>query len=102
MLTGLGPVTLRAEQAGDDFFLPASAQWTVTVTAPRLGLRREDGEVELFWAAGLAGFKLQSAESLAPASQWQDTTASPAEANGEASLRFDKTAPQQYFRLLKP
>lgn len=31
VLTGLGPVTLHAEQAGNDSFLAVSAQWTMTV-----------------------------------------------------------------------
>jgi len=39
VLTGLGLVTLRAEQAGDADQFPAVAQWTVTVTPPRLDVR---------------------------------------------------------------
>lgn len=102
VLNGLGQLTLHAEQPGNDLFLPATAEWTLTVTGPQLGLRRTDGGVELFWAAGLSGFKLQSAESLAPGNQWQDITATPVETNGEATLGFETSVQHHYFRLVKP
>ncbi|HRI15822.1 MAG TPA: hypothetical protein PLX89_22725 [Verrucomicrobiota bacterium] len=102
VLTDLGLVIVRFEQAGDDAFLPLSLDWTVTVTPPQIGVRQAGGEVELHWPAGLTGFKLQFADSLPPESEWQNVSASPVEANGEASLRRDQAAPQAHYRLFKP
>ena len=100
--TGLGPVTLRADQAGDDFFLPASAQWSVTVTPPQLGVRRIAAQVELFWAASVSGYQLQGRTSLTPDSPWLNVTNSPVAAAGEARVRLDAATPLRYFRLLQP
>jgi len=72
------------------------------VTAPRLVLRLVNDGVELSWAAGLTGFRLQSAESLAPGSQWLDVQTTPVEANGEAHVLLEAGSPERYFRLLNP
>lgn len=100
--TGLGPVTLRAEQAGADLFFPASAQWTVNVIPRRLGARPVGGQLELFWATGFAGLQLQGRSSLSPDSPCQDVTTAPVEADGEARVRLDGSTPLRFFRLLKP
>lgn len=101
-LTGLGPVTLRAEQAGNELYLPASAEWTVNVILPQLHGRLTDGLVELFWAAGVPGLKLQGRESLAPDSSWEDVTTSAVEADGEVRVRLNTGSVHCYFRLLRP
>ncbi|HAB14966.1 MAG TPA: hypothetical protein PLX89_23160 [Verrucomicrobiota bacterium] len=102
VLTGLGQVGVAAEQAGDEFFLPVRADWAVTVTSPQIRAQLIGGGVDLHWPAGLTEFKLQATESLAPGSPWHEVTASPIEADGEASLRLDPSVPQSYFRLFKP
>ncbi len=103
VLSGPGPVTFRADQAGNDDYLPASAQWTVTVSAtpPRLGARLAGGQVEVFWAAGVAGLILQGRESLEPDSFWQPVTTPPVEADGEARVRLEETVSLRYFRLVR-
>jgi hypothetical protein len=100
--TGFGPVTLRAEQAGDDFFLPGSGQWTVNVIPRRLGARLAGAQFELFWATGFAGLQLQGRTSLTPDSAWQNITTPPVEDAGEARVRLDAATPLRYFRLLQP
>lgn len=100
--TGVGFVRLRAEQPGNDDYLPATAEWTITVTPPQLSIRHTAGQPELAWPAGLAGYKLQIADSLDLATPWRDVPATPLETNGEAHLPLDPNAPQAYFRLAKP
>jgi hypothetical protein len=101
-ITGLGPVTLHAEQAGDALYLPASAQWTVTVIPPNLGVRLTGGSVELAWAAGLDGLKLQVRKTLGPDSAWQDVPDPVVEADGEARVSTAINGTQAFFRLIQP
>ncbi len=104
-LTGLGPVTLRAEQSGNEQYLPARAEWTINVTPPQLRVRRRAGKPELHWPAGLSGYKLQRADSLAPGTRWNDVSAAPLETDGEAHLPLadaETAAPHAFFRLVAP
>lgn len=100
--TGPGQVKLRAEQPGNAQYLPARVEWTVTITPPRLGLRRNGGKSELHWPAELDGYKLQRSDSLVPGSQWRDVPNAPSDADGESQLLLDEAAPRAFFRLSKP
>lgn len=97
----VGVVMLRAEQGGDEFYLPVSAEWSVRITPPEIGVRRSRGEAELYWAAGLDGFKLPVAESLTLGNQWLDVLTAPVKRNGEVSVRLNKGEGPQFFRLEK-
>jgi len=103
VLTGLGPVTLRADQPGDDLHLPVSLQWSFTVVPPNLGVRLAAGqEVELAWIAGLPGLKLQRRESLAPDGLWTEVAAPFVEANGMMSIVIPAGGSTGFFRLVQP
>jgi hypothetical protein len=82
--------------------LPAEAEWTITVTPPRLGLRHNRGKSELHWPADIDGCKLQRSDSLAPGNQWRDVPNVPTDPDGEAHLSLDDSAPRAFFRLSKP
>ncbi len=103
LLNGLGPVTVRVDQAGNDDFLPATAEWTVTVTdsPPRLGARLAAAQVEVFWPAGVTGLILQGRESLSLGNPWKNVTTPPVQSGGEARVQLDETVPYRYFRLIK-
>lgn len=102
ILTGLGPVTLRAEQSGDADFLPVSAEWTFTVTPPRLGVRTAGAQVEVYWPSGADGFQLQARETLLPGSPWENVNEPPSVVDGEARVTLGTSGAQRYLRLFKP
>lgn len=100
--TGVGSVTLRVEQAGDADFLPVSAQWTITVLPPRLGVEPGAFGWELHWPVGVANLQLQFRDSLEPASPWAEFPGVAVEANGEWHRALEASATQKYFRLHQP
>ena len=102
ILTGVGQVTLLVEQVGNAEFFPAGAIWSLTVTPPRLEVRWANGDrpMELAWASGLSGLKLQACESLPPANEWQDVASSVREIDGEARVSLEAGSAHRYFRLL--
>jgi len=101
-LTGLGPVMLQIAQAGSEVFLPASADWIVNVTPPRLGVRLTGARVEAHWPAGIPELRLQVRQSLDSDSSWQDVTTPPLVADGEAIISVESSAPHRYLRLIRP
>ena len=101
-LTDLGLVTLRAEQYGDNSYLPATAEWTFEVTPPRLNGRFAGGPLELTWAAGLTGLKLQALETTLPNRSWQEVATPPTEADGQVRVRLESVKTDSFFRLIHP
>lgn len=96
-LRGVGRVVLRAQQAGDGSYLPAAADWVITVGPPRLGIRSVEGGAELHWASGLEGIILEGASSL-PGTGWEALSLPRSEAQGEerVTVQDDRF---RFFRL---
>ncbi|MEN9676404.1 MAG: hypothetical protein RIS76_2300 [Verrucomicrobiota bacterium] len=96
-LRGVGRVVLRAQQAGDGSYLPAAAEWVITVGPPRLGIRSVEGGAELHWVSGLEGLTLEGASNL-PATGWEVVSLPRSEAQGEerVTVQDDRL---RFFRL---
>ncbi|MBX3743996.1 MAG: hypothetical protein KF833_01675 [Verrucomicrobiae bacterium] len=102
VVTGLGPVTLRGEQAGDGAHLPASVEWTVFVHPPTPAMRLSGSRIELAWPAGLDGLRLQHRETVAPETPWRDLTGPTVQVGGEVRATIESPAPTGYFQLVHP
>ncbi|MFN0066706.1 MAG: LVIVD repeat-containing protein, partial [Limisphaerales bacterium] len=102
LLNGVGPVTVRAEQAGDGTYVPVATEWTFRVGPPALGLRRSAGGLEAFWPDGWPGLQLQQAASLSPTGAWSNVGGPRIHANGEELARMATDNPRQFFRLQGP
>lgn len=97
VFSGVGRVVVRAEQGGDEAFLPVSSTFTVTAELPELHVEHIAGEVVLSWPAGLTNAHLQALESLA-SSNWTYPALPRTESGGEVHVRPGGT-PFQFFRL---
>ena len=101
--TGIGPVTLRAEQVGNESYLPTSTEWTSTFTVapPRIDVRLADAGVELIWDSRAVGFKVQSRDSFSTESKWQNLAAPALVTGNQFRVRLEADGSDRYFRLLK-
>jgi hypothetical protein len=63
-----------------------------------LNIARENGSVVLSWPSSLGNWQLQSTDSLSN-TNWPAVTNSPAVSNGQNTIIWDPTTPQQFFRL---
>jgi hypothetical protein len=102
IITGLGPVTLRADQPGDDRHLPASIEWTFSVHPPTPRLQVNGTQLELAWPIGLPGLVLRHRETLSPETPWRDLTVPTVEFEGEVRALLEALAPTGLFQLVHP
>ncbi|MBL9172725.1 MAG: hypothetical protein JNL10_04250 [Verrucomicrobiales bacterium] len=100
-LTGVGKVVLRAVQAGNDTFLPVTSDWNLTVLPPALSVRANSG-IDLTWASGVPGSKLQSSETLVSGGSWHDVEATVEESEGKSLVHLAASDRDLYFRLSAP
>jgi uncharacterized repeat protein (TIGR01451 family) len=73
---------------------------TVLPSAPVLGIRLDDGRVELFWSTNFAGFHAQRSSSLSVSSQWNDLTDSPTIVGPEYRVTDGPLAGTRFYRLV--
>jgi len=71
--------------------------WTIKATPAISG-----GGLTLNWSVDLAGFVLQSATTLVNGGDWQDSSLTPTEANGQKSVTVPPTGPRGFYRLRGP
>jgi len=68
---------------------------------PQLTIRLLSSVVELSWPTNASAFRLQSAESIAPAA-WSDVSNSPAISGQDYRLQLPPSGAARFFRLVKP
>lgn len=102
IVTGLGPVTLRVEQPGDDRHLPTRIEWTLVVHPPTPRLQVNGTQLELAWPTGLPGLVLLHRETLSPETPWRDLTVPTVEFQGEVRALLEALAPTGLFQLVHP
>ncbi|MBE7500178.1 MAG: hypothetical protein HS113_07690 [Verrucomicrobiales bacterium] len=102
IVTGLGPVTLRVEQPGDDRHLPTRIEWTLVVHPPTPRLQVNGTQLELAWPTGLPGLVLLHRETLSPETPWRDLTIPTVEFEGEVRALLEALAPTGLFQLVHP
>ncbi len=100
ILTGPGTVTLRAEQAGDAQFLPASIERTFNVVVtPRLSIRARADGIRLDWPAEAVDYSLEFVERLGTDAVWQSVVV-PVEEIGEVrSVEVKASEGTRFYRL---
>lgn len=98
VFTGVGRIVLRAEERGDDRFLPFSTEVAFQAELPELSVANVGGEVVVSWPAGITNAVLQGVASLDPEGTWSTATLPQSESNGEVQVRPGNSA-LQYFRL---
>lgn len=98
VFTGVGRVVIRAEQAGNEIFLPTTSTFSVLAELPELRVDNVDGEVVVSWPAGITNAILQGTASLEPGNAWSTATLPRSESNGEVHVRPGNSA-LQFFRL---
>lgn len=101
VLTGVGDVVLRAVQAGNDTFLPVTSDWNLTVLPPALSVRANSG-IDLTWASGVSGSKLQSSDTLMSGGSWHEVQATVEESEGKSHVHLAPSDRDLYFRLSTP
>jgi uncharacterized repeat protein (TIGR01451 family) len=72
---------------------------TVLPSAPTLGIRLNNGQVELFWSTNFAGFHAQRTSSLSVSNQWNDLTNAPVIVGGEYRVTDGPPAGTRFYRL---
>lgn len=98
VFTGVGRIVLRAEQEGDESFLPFSTEFTFQAELPDLNVTNVGGEVVVSWPAGITNVILQGTAALNPGTAWSTATLPRSEASGEVQVR-PGDSPLQFFRL---
>ncbi|MBI4324894.1 MAG: hypothetical protein HY674_06485 [Chloroflexi bacterium] len=101
VLTGLGQVVIRAEQAGDEHYLPVSGERTLTVIRPpphAVSAQVHEGRVELlFEGAPNGAYTVQASSDL---KGWQNIGRATADAAGRF-LFIDDATPQFLQRFYR-
>ena len=85
---------------GERFYRLAQAGASA-VTLPVLGIELIGTQAGLFWPTNATGFRVQSTDSLVPAT-WEDLTNAPAASGGFFRVTPGGSASSKYFRLVKP
>lgn len=98
VFTGVGRVVIRAEQAGNDTFLPTSSTFALRGELPDLHADHIAGEVVVSWPAGLTNAILQGLTALEATNVWTTASLPQTQVNGEVQVRPGNSA-FQFFRL---
>ncbi len=69
---------------------------------PRLSSLHLAGQIRFSWPTNASGFVLQSATTLANGGNWQDSSLTPTEINGQNVITVDATNAAGFFRLRQP
>lgn len=96
--TNYGPVTLRADQPGNDAYFGTSLELTVEVRVP-IRLAQSRGAMDLYWPAVATGLRLQRTPALEPEAHWEFLDAPVDVVGEEFHLRVPTPATGALFRL---
>jgi hypothetical protein len=77
----------------------ADAVVTVIPTAPTLEITSMSNQITLAWPQCIAGFQLQSAQSLTSPVNWQAVTNAPVVAGGQYAVTLSAVGPGKFYRL---
>jgi hypothetical protein len=90
--------------AGDLIYVADASKGlkTLRLPGPDLVYQRNGNNIALSWPASATGFVLQSATTLANGGDWQDSSLTPTEANGQKIVTITPTEPRSFFRLRGP
>ena len=105
IITGIGPVEVRASQAGDATFLPSFEDRVITGLAAvslAVTFQPAEGNLVLSWSPSGEGFELQKAATLTGGPWTLVTNLATATEGGFKAVVLPHTDPSVFFRLRKP
>ena len=70
-----------------------------TISPPTLGIRVDNGQVELFWPTNFTGYHGQKAPALSSSIQWSNFLNQPVTVGQEFRLTDGPPTTQQFYRL---